>query len=428
MEITITPRKDTAEIEMDVIVSATDFKPFIDRTIATLSKDVHIKGFRPGKAPKEMALEQIGRDHILQDAMNDALPYFFAHAAVEKDVQAVNRPAISVHKIGFDEPLHFTAVVEVIPAIKLAEPSTLKAKKKEITVTDDQVEQELKRIARMRSTLQDVQRAAKKEDLVTIDFKVMIDGSVIEGGESKNHPITLGEGRFIPGFEEALLGASAGEDKTFTVTFPKDYSKKEIAGKKAEVHAHVHTVQERVIPQLDDVFAESVGSFKTLQELKDQLKKNILEEDTAKELERYLGELAEQLSEKSTFGIIPQSLIEHEIDRRMEEFARMLAYQQKTLEEYMLEHESSLQKMRDSMKESAEKHVKIGLALREFAKKHDVTLTQEEITEEANKQLAHFASAEHAHDEVDPHELQDYVESVLKNKKTLELLGSLAGK
>ena len=428
MEVAIKPRTGTAEIEMEVTVPAADFLPFINRTITTLSKDVHIKGFRPGKAPKELAIEQIGQDHILQDAMNEALPYFFAHAAVDKDVQAVNRPAISVHEIGPDTPLRFTAVVEVIPEIKLADPKTLKAIKNTAATTDDQVDQELKRIARMRSVLEDVQREAKKDDVVTIDFTVKIDGALIEGGESKNHPITLGEGRFIPGFEEALVGKKAAEDAIFPITFPEDYSKKDIAGKKAEVTAHIHTVQERIIPQLDDAFAASVGKFKTLQELKDQLRKNIKEEAEVKEQERYLGELAEQLTEKSTFGIIPSSLIEHEIDRRLEEFAQMLAYQQKTLEEYMLEHDSSLQKMRDSMRESAEKHVKIGLALREFAKQHDITLTKEEITEEANKQLEHFASVEHAHDEVDPHELQDYVESVLKNKKTLELLGSLATK
>ena len=426
MEVTIKPRTGTAEIEMDVTVPADDFLPFINRTIATLSKDVHIKGFRPGKAPKDLAIEQIGQDHILQDAMNEALPIFFARAAVDKNVQAVNRPAISIHEIGPDTPLHFTAVVEVIPEITLADPKTLKAKKKPVAITDEQVDQELKRIARMRSVLTDVQRAAKPNDVVTIDFTVSINGSVIAGGASKNHPITIGEGRFVPGFEEALTGTSAGEDKTFPVTFPEDYSKKEIAGKQADVKAHIHTVQERTIPPIDDVFAESVGKFTSLQELKDQLKKNIADEATVKEEERYLGELAEQLTDKSTFGIIPQSLIEHEIDRRLEEFAQMLAYQQKTLEEYMLEHDLSLQKMRDSMRESAEKHVKIGLALREFAKQNDITLTQEEITEEANKQLAHFASVEHAHDEVDPHELQDYVESVLKNKKTLELLGSLA--
>jgi trigger factor len=428
MEITVTPRKGTAEIEMDVIVPATDFKPYIDRAITKLSKDISLKGFRPGKAPKELAIEQIGKDHILQDAMNDALPYFFAHAAVDKDVQAVNRPAISIHKIGFDDALHFTAVVEVVPPIKLADPSTLKATKKEIKSDDALIDQELKRIARMRSVLTNVERVAKKEDVVTIDFTVRINGEVIDGGESKNHPITIGEGRFIPGFEEALIEKKAGEDITFPITFPKDYGKKEIAGKDAEVSAHIHTVQERTIPTIDDAFAESVGKFKSLQELKDQLAKNILDEETAKEQERYLGELAEKLSEASEFGMIPDSLIEHEIDRRMEEFARMLAYQQKTLEEYMIEHDSSLQKMRDSMRESAEKHVKVGLALREFAKEHDITPSEEEITQEANKQLAHFASAEHANEEVDPRELKDYVESVLKNKKTLELLASLAGK
>ncbi len=428
MEITITPKKERSEAEMVVVVPAGDFGLFVDKAATKLSAEVTIKGFRPGKAPKQVVIEHLGLDRVLHEAMDQAIPYFFAKAAIEEDLEVVSRPSISVEEIGLDVPFRFTATVEVVPEITLPDPSKLNVKKREVSATEEQVEQELKRLAKMRSTLQEVPREAKVGDIATVDFQAKIDGSVIEGGESKNHPIPIGEGRFVPGFEEGLVGGKAGEDKTFPIKFPEDYGKKELQGKEAEVTAHIHNIQERVTPEINDEFAKGVGKFTDLKHLKEELKKNIEEELIAKEKERYLGELAETLMKKATFGTIPPSLIEHEIDRRMEEFTNMLSYQQKTIEQYMLEHNTTIAAMRETMKESAEKQVRIGLALRKLAKDHDVTVEEEEITEEANKQLMHFKTADHAHEEVDPHELREYVASTLKNTKTLDLLNSLANK
>lgn len=428
MEITITPKKEKSEVEMAVSVPAGDFGLFVDKAATKLSAELNIKGFRPGKAPKQVVIENVGLDRVLHEAMDQAIPYFFAKAAIEEELEVVSRPSISVEEIGLDVPFRFTATVEVVPEITLPNPSTLDVKKREVSATEEQVEQELKHLAKMRSKLQEVSREAKTGDIATVDFQVKIDGNVIEGGESKNHPIPIGEGRFVPGFEEGLIGSKAGEDRTFPIQFPEDYGKKELQGKAAAVTAHVHNIQERVTPEINDEFAKGVGKFTDLNHLKEELKKNIQDELVAKEKERYIGELAEKLMLESKFGTIPQSLIEHEIDRRMEEFINMLSYQQKTLEQYTMEHNTTVEAMRETMKESAEKQVRIGLALRKLAKEHDVTVTDEEITEEANKQLMHFKTADHAHEEVDPHELREYVASTLKNTKTLDLLNSLANK
>lgn len=426
MDITVTPKKERSEVEMVVSVPATDFAPFVERSTQKLSTELSIKGFRPGKAPKQVVIDTVGVDRVLHEAMDQAIPYFFAKAALDKELEVVSRPSVSVEEIGLDTPFRFTATVEIIPEITLADPKKLKVEKREVSVKEEQVDQELKHLAKMRSTLTAVDREAKIGDVATIDFQVKIDGNVIEGGESKNHPVPLGEGRFVPGFEEGLVGAKAGEDRTFKIKFPEDYGKQELQNKDAEVSAHVHTIQERTSPEMNDDFAKSVGKFDTMEILKAELKKNIHDELIAKEQERYTGELAEKLMQESTFGIIPPSLVEHEIDRRMEEFAHMLAYQQKTIEQYMLEHNTTIPAMRETMKESAEKQVRIGLALRKLAKEHNIAPSEEEITEEVNKQLHHFATADHAHEEVDPVELREYVTSTLKNTKTLDFLNSLA--
>ncbi len=281
----------------------------------------------------------------------------------------------------------------------------------------------------MRSTTAQVARAAQKTDVALVDFQVKIDGTVIDGGESKNHPVAIGEGRFVPGFEDGIIGMNAGEEKTFPIHFPEDYGKQELRGKQAEATVKVISVQEKKMPVLDDAFAQSLGdAFKTMDELKNKLRANMLDELTAKEEERYRGELAEQLMEATTFGVIPESLVEHEIDRRMEEFAAMLSYQQRTLEEYALQQNTTLEKMRDTMRESATKQVKVGLALRELTKQHDIDATEEEIATEVNKELARFGSIEEAKKEVDQHDIKEYAASAIKNKKTLDLLVELANK
>ncbi len=428
MDITVTPKKERSEAEIVVQASPQEFQTFIDRSAKKLSEHISIKGFRPGKAPTQLVIDAAGADRVLHEAMDEAIPYFFAKAAIQENLEVVHRPSISVEEIGLDTPFRFRAVVEVMPDITLADPSTLSIQKREVSVTDDQVDAELKHIAKMRAPLAQVSRDAAKGDIVTVDFQVKIDGAVIEGGESKNHPVSIGEGRFVPGFEDGLIGAKAGEDRTFSISFPEDYAKQELRGKQAEVFAHVHSVQERKAQEINDEFAKSLGNFSDLAHLKKELKKNITDELTAKEQERYTGELAEKLMQASSFGTIPPSLIEHEIDRRMEEFANMLAYQQKTMEQYIAEHDTTIERMRADMRESAEKQVRIGLALRKLAQTHNVTVSEEEITEEANRQLSHFATADHAHEEVNPQELREYVQSTLKNRKTLDLLNSLANK
>lgn len=429
MEITVIPKKEASQAEITVSVPKEAFAPFVERAIGTLAKDVELKGFRPGKAPRNLVMEHIGQDRVLHEAMDLALPHFFAQAAVEEDVQVVGRPAISILELGLDIPFRFTATVDVIPDITLGNPSILSATKKEITVTDEQLDHELKHLVNMRATTAQVARPAAKGDVVLVDFQVKIDGSLIEGGASKNHPVTIGEGRFVPGFEDGIIGMSAGEEKTYPIHFPEDYGKQDLKGKEAQATVNVISVQEKKAPALDDAFAQSLGgAFKTIDELKNKLRANMAEELIAKEEERYRGELAEQLMEASEFGTIPASLVEHEIDRRMEEFATMLSYQQRSIEEYALAQNTTIEKMRETMRESATKQVKVGLALRELTKKHDITATEEEIAEEVTKELARFGSIEEAKKEVDQHDIQDYAASAIKNKKTLDLLVELANK
>lgn len=427
MKVTKNLKPEKSQVELNVEVEAVAFKTFLDKAAKKISAEHQIKGFRPGKAPISVIADAVGTDHLLHEAMDMALPSLFVSAALEHDVEAINRPAITVEELGLATPFRFTAVVDVLPQITLGDVKKIKAEKKIVEVTPEAIEKELQYIAKTRSQYVDVARPAEKGDVVTVDFLITMNGAPMEGGESKNHPITIGDGHFVPEFEQGLTGLTVGETRTFPINFPADFPKEDMRGKKADAKVTAHAVQKRVLPELNDDFAKSLGKFADMKALKDELSKNMLVELTIKEEERYLSELAEKLAEVSSYGFIPDILIEKEIDARLEEFSQMLAYQQKTVDDYLTSSKKTLQDVREEMRPAAVKHVQVGLAMRAFAKQHGIEASEEEVMEKANQHLAAYKTVPQAKAEVDLEDLKDRVESTIKNQKTLKKLAELVG-
>lgn len=428
MNITVTAKPKTSQAEVKVEAAPHEFKPYLEKASKKLSSDHAIKGFRPGKAPISVIADTFGVERLLHDAMDLALPKMFVEAALEHDIEAINRPAITVEELGLDKPFHFTAVVDILPGITLGDVKQMKGEKRAVEVIAEAIEKELNYIAKTRSQYLDVARPAEKGDVVTIDFTVTMDGATMEGGESKNHPITIGDGHFVPDFENGLIGVASGGTKTFPVNFPADFPKEELRSKKADASVTVHQVQKRVLPEINDEFAKSLGKFENLNQLKEELKKNMLVELTEKEEERYLSELAENLADISTYGFIPEIMVEKEIDSRLEEFMQMLSYQQKTIDDYLASSKKTLKDVRDEMREAAIKHVKVGVAIRAFAKQNDIEATQEEIEEKAAQHLAAYKTVKQAQANVDVDDLKERIASTIKNQKTLKKLAELIDK
>ncbi len=316
----------------------------------------------------------------------------------------------------------------MLPQITLGDPTSIKTTKREVTVEDTHVNRELTHLAKIRSQHLDVARPAQPGDVVNVDFQIRINGQSIEGGASKNHPVTLGDGHFVPDFEKGITGMKAGEKRQFTMKFPDDYPKEELRGKQAEASVTAQSVQKRVVPEINDEFAKQLGSFENLEHLKRELKKNMTKELTKKEEDRYFGELAEKYAQQTTFPHIPDALIEREIDNRLQEFTHLLAYQQKTLEDYLAQENKTLQSVRHDMRKVAEKNIKVGLTLRRFAEQHTIAVSKEEIEAEASNYLRQFKDAKEAAKAFDPDELRDQIESVLRNRKTLQKLAELVEK
>lgn len=425
MEVKIARHPDKSQVELTITATRQDFSPYIEKAVKKLSADKPIKGFRPGKVTVPVALESYGKERVLHEALDLAMPQFFVQAVLEHDVEAIARPSITITTLDLETGLAFTAAVDVIPEVTLGDVSAITITQRATTITDEEVDKELALLAKMRATPLDVARPAQTGDTVTVDFKVSANGQLLEGGESKNHPIHIGEGYFVPDFEEKLMGINAGDEREFTIHFPADYAKVELRDTTANVWVKAHAVQKRVLPELNDDFAKKLGKFPDLKALKDTLRQNILHEKEHKERDRFRAELSEKLAAVTTFGPLPSILVEREIDSRLQEFSQMLSLQQKTIDDYLAQHTKTLAQVREEMRPASEKAVKIALALRALATKEKIEVDEKEINEKTIAYLQQYASPDAARQQADPTEIRDNVTSMLRNQKTLKRLEEL---
>lgn len=422
MDVEIKQDQEKSEVELKISASADDFAPYVKDAAKKLSKEKSIKGFRPGKAPVEVVEEVFGQGRLLNEAMDRAIPRFFVEAVLDNDIDAIARPKIAVGELGRDKGLKFTATTAVLPTVTLGDLSKIEVEKHTIAVTDQDVDKELERLAKMRSTYLDVARPAIKGDVVIVDFKISIGGVVLEGGQGKDQMVHLGEGHFVPDFEDKLVGIAAGEAREFKINFPADYKKNNLAGKQAEAWVQAKAVQKRVLPEINDAFAKQLGKFTDIGDLKKQLTDNFQHEKTHREEERRRGEMTEKLAEGAAFTAIHDVLIDKEVDRLLEEFEQMLVWQQKTINDYLLEKGRTIEQVREEMKPNALKSVKVGLALRAFAKQEDITVDEKELEEKAQDYLKRFGSSKEAAKKIDPQELREHLTYMMRNQKAMELL------
>lgn len=426
MQVKVTPKKATSQVEINITLPAVDFAPYIKQAAKNISKEHPIAGFRPGTASIEVVKKHVGEQHLLTHAMEAALSKLFVRAVIENSIEAIGRPAIAVEQLGFDTDFRFTATVAVVPQVKLGDAKTLKAAKRAINVTDADITQELTYLAKLRSTQLEVPKPAATGDTVIVDFDVRLNGQPIEGGSSKNHHIHLGEGHFIPDFEQKLIGAKAGENRQFPVTFPADFASEEYRGKAADVSVTIHSVHKRLVPELNDDFARKLGKFTGLDHLKEELKGNMTREKEQRENERLRGELAEGLAAVSTFDPLPEVMIEKEIDHRLEEVNQLLAYQGKTMEQYLKEQNLTAEKLRATLREPAIKSLKASLVLRAFADAEKVTVPPEEVEKKAAEYMQRFTTLEQAQRAIDADDLKQNILNTLRNQEALKRLEELA--
>lgn len=379
MQITLKNIAPT-KVELTVTADQAFLDTVKDRVLTSLAKDVNLAGFRKGHAPKALLEKSVDQATLQSRFLDDAINDMYVQALVQEKIRPVAQPQVNVTKFVPFTTLEFTAGVEVVGKITLPDYKKIKVTKKVETTTDKDVTAVLDNLRSRDSEKVDVDRAAKDGDEVVIDFSG-VDAKTkkaIEGATANDYPLIIGSGTFIPGFEPELVGLKAGDEKTFDITFPADYGSVDLQNKKVTFTVKVKTVREVKLPKLTDEFAAKVGPFKTVAELKADIKKQLQAEKENQAQRTFENELLASIAEKAKADI-PKALVDEEIDRMELEEKRNLIYRGQTWQEHLAGEGKTEEQHREGLREQAEARVKTGLVLGEVAEAEKLTVTDAEL-------------------------------------------------
>ncbi|MFD2446253.1 trigger factor [Bacillus sp. CGMCC 1.16607] len=371
---------------LTVEVEAGEVNKGLDAAFQKVVKKVNVPGFRKGKMPRALFEKRFGVESLYQDALDILLPEAYASAIIETGIEPVDRPEIDIEKMEKGENLIFKATVTVKPEVKLGEYKGLEVEAFDTTVTDEDVEKEIKTLQNRQAELV-VKEDGKAEngDTVVIDFEGFVDGEAFEGGKAENYSLELGSGNFIPGFEDQLVGTATGESKDVEVSFPEEYHAAELAGKPAVFKVTVHEIKAKELPALDDEFAKDVDDeVESLDALKEKIKNRLVDEKNH-QAEHHVRDAVVEAAAKNTEVDIPEAMVETEVDRMMNEFEQRLQMQGMNLELYFQFSGQDETVLRDQMKEEAVNRVRVNLTLEAIAKAENIEVTEEDVNNEIAK-------------------------------------------
>ena len=363
------------EIDKDLMESG------VNKAYLKARKQIMIPGFRKGKAPRKMIEAMYGAHVFYEDGLEEIFPEVYDFAVAKQEgLKAIGRPSLTDMQIGEDGGVTLTLTTEVYPEVTLGQYKGLEVEKAEATVTDEQVQAELDRMAQNVASTETVERAAEMGDTANIDFEGFDNGVPFEGGKGENFDLKLGSGQFVPGFEEQVVGMSAGEEKDIDITFPEDYHK-DLAGKPVVFHVKLNKVTVTNAPEQDDEFAKDVSEFDTLEELKADIRAKALEQ-AQKQIDSAFENAAVEKAAENTTVDMPKALVENELDTQMERFAYQLQMSGYSMEQYAKMMGGDVSTMRNAFRPAAEKQAKISVTLEKIVEVEGLTASEEEIEEE----------------------------------------------
>lgn len=371
--------------KLTIEASAEDFEKAVQAAYQKNKNKITIPGFRKGKAPRVMIEKMYGAGIFYEDAANALIQSEYPKAADECGLEIVSQPEIDVVQIEKGKPFIFTAEVAVKPEVTLGEYKGVEVPKSETEVTDEDIDAEIKKEQEKNSRTVTVEdRGAENGDITTIDFEGFVDGVAFEGGKGTDYPLTLGSGSFIPGFEDQLVGAKAGDHVEVNVTFPEEYQAAELAGKAAVFQCDVKKVETKELPELDDDFAQDVSEFDTLAEYREDVKKNLTEKKE-KEARAAKENAAVDKAIENAEMEIPDAMLNTQVRQMMNDFASRMQSQGLTMEQYFQFTGMTAEKMQEEMKPQALKRIQTRLVLEKIAETENIEVSEDEVNEEISK-------------------------------------------
>ena len=389
----------------------------------SLAKNVKVAGFRKGKTPVAVAAKNIDPNALQQETLNNALNKAVAEAFLSNKLQALDRPMVSVTKFVPGESLEFTAETEVLPQVKLGNYKKLNIKVDKVTVADAEIDEIIERMQNGFADKKEVKRAAKSGDEAVIDFVGKKDGVAFDGGTGKDYSLKLGSGQFVPGFEDGVIGHKAGETFDVSLTFPADYGSAELKGAKVTFETTIKSVNEIVLPAVDDKFAAKAGPFKTVAELKADIKRELTDRKNNEAAEKQKDDLVKQLVAASKVPV-PEILIQDQSRSIEQDFINNLMYQGLTLDQYLENKgfESKEKWLATEVRDVAIKRVQSGLALAELSRTEKVNVSEDEINNRVDVFKQQYAKTPEALKQFEQPEVRQDIANRLLTDKTIERL------
>lgn len=369
--------------ELTAEFSGAEWKSAQETAFNKLAKNVRVDGFRPGKAPVALVKKKIPTSSVLQEALETILSKEYATLLSENNVEPITQPELSVESID-EEKVSVKFKITVKPEVTLGQYKDLGIKKAAVRVTQKEIQAELENLRKEFAVLETKEEGTVENgDTAVIDFEGFLDGVAFEGGKGENHPLEIGSGSFIPGFEEQLVGMTAGETKDINVTFPEDYQAADLAGKEVVFKVTVHEIKAKILPELDDELAKdtNIDGVETLKDLEAHVKSQLKAQKTQKAENDYSEAIFNKVIENSTVDV-PEVMVEQEMQQMLQEIMGNLQQQGLDFETFKAITGKTTEDIKDEIKEQAESRVKLNLILAEIVKVEKLEVTEEEINKE----------------------------------------------
>ncbi len=376
--------------KLTIEVSADDLEKALQSAYKKQKNKIAIPGFRKGKVPRQMIEKMYGAEIFYDDAANELIPKAYSEAYDECEEDIVSRPEIDVIQIEKGKPFIFTATVALKPEVTLGEYKGLEVEKVSTEVTAEEVDAKIKEEAEKNArqiTVED--RPVQDGDEVILDYEGFVDGAAFDGGKGENYPLTIGSGSFIPGFEEQLIGVEAGAQKEINVTFPEEYHAEELKGKEAVFKCTIHEIKAKELPEIDDEFASEVSEFDTLEEYKEDLKKQLADNKAAEGREKQEDEAVEQAVKNAQYEL-PEAMIETQVMQMADSFTQRMRAQGLTMEQYFQFTGLTAEKFMEDLRPQAVKSIETRLVLEAVVKAENIEVSDERFDEEIEKMAKNY--------------------------------------
>jgi len=419
MKVSVEKLKNS-EVKLTIDLDEKDLKSYTVEAEKLLSGFLNVDGFRKGKIPKEIVRKEIKEEDIRKEALDIAMRKSFMEVIRKEKIDLLDTIDMKVKKNNAHS-FQYEVLLLVFPEIKLGNYKDIEVESEKVNVTNQEIDNALEYIQKSRAQFKDIDTPIKKGDKIEINFEVKSTGKLIEGGKSDNHPLIVGENKFIPGFEDELINMKKGDKKNFSLKAPKDYYQKNIAGKKLDFNVEIKKVQHILLPDIDDEFAKSAGNFKDIDSLKQNITEGINTEKQAKEKERIRLAILDKIVGSSQLDV-PSRLIENQLDLMVTNFDQSLHERGLELSLYLAQIKKTQDDLRKEWHEKAVKQVKTSLILREIGKEEEIKVEDKEVQLAVNELLQDFGSVEELQKNVNLKELDNKIRTNLFNDKIIIFL------